>query len=205
MVKKYKIEYTLDDIDFVFNLASIGYLEILNHPGILEIRSKKQKNSILHCLAMNSSLWGDTKRQFIIDYIINLEGVENIKNTEGSTPLHTLGWKFRKEIFKHPSFNKVKDFQNKTPYQILLKRIPAKLLGDYIIPNELTKPLISRHYLGPVMALDTLIERSHKPSLGQLEKWGLSLVTDEHKASDRISYGSISDFKKRNALRFILE
>ncbi|MDB4330163.1 hypothetical protein N9948_00350 [bacterium] len=204
-MKKYKIEYTIEDIDFIFKLASIGHLDLFNCPELIKLRRGKYSNSIFHIFCSNLRVFPEEKQKIVIDYILGFKGIEDFKDYQEDTPLHVLGRTGRLEVLDHPLMNVVQNASNETPYCLLLEKVPMKKLGDCIIPEEVLKVLADRGYLGPAMPLDSIERRSRKPTLGQLKGWGIPILQEGKSSKKRITYNDVSEFKRNNnSLRFIL-
>jgi hypothetical protein len=199
---KIKIEIDLTNKRLLFDLASIGMLDLLNYPEIL-FEKDYRGNNVLSYFCKNINSFEDDKQKTIIDFVLGMEQYVAYENNIKDTPLHFLASRGRLEIMRHPLFNTIKNDFGHTPYYCLIKSVPTIKLKECFIVEELLKTLAERKWLGPVMALDALLDRASKPTIKQIRDLGIPLSCDKNKLKRKISYEDISNFKKNNTLQFI--
>lgn len=197
-----KIEIDLSNKNLVFDLASIGLIELFNYPELL-LEKDYRGNNLLSYYCKNINSFESNKQKFIVDYVLSLTDFEKYENKTKDTPLHFLASVGRIEIMNHPFYNTIKNDFEYTPYYYLIKSVSSNKLKDCIVIEELLKPIKIKQYLGPIMALDALLDRSFKPTLKQVRDMGIPINCDKKQLRKKISYEDISAFKKNNALHFM--
>lgn len=206
-MKKYKLEYTLKDKKLIFKLATIGYRDLFNHPEILKLRNESGW-SVFHSFVKSR---GHLPKEDV-QFVLNFPNIHKYKDKEGQTPLHCLGWKCCVELLKHPMMNTLYDSKGYTPYMDLLKSVPARKLKECIILEELTRKSKKSH----LIPWEVLEKRSHSPTIGQMIKWGIPIPTGpgtgylegiglRRTKTCKLNWLDIQNYKKQNALRFIIE
>lgn len=202
-MKKIKIEIDLSNKKMLFDLASIGFLELFKHEDVLKEEDTRGQN-ILYCYCVNINNFDIDTQNFILEYVLNLKNLEIYNGVFGTTLLHVLALRGRTEILKHPLFNSIKNDFSQTPYYILIKYVANVKLKECINVEEILKPLENRQYLPPLMVLDAFLERSHKPSLKNLKDLGIPVIIESNKdLRRRVAYEDIDNLKKNTPLMYI--
>lgn len=201
-MKKIKIEIDLTNKNLIFDLASIGLMDLFNYPEILQEKDIRG-NSVLYYFCRNINTFSDEKQKFLIDYIFSLKNLNDYTDKSGDSLLHVLGLRGRMEILKHSDFNSLKNNFGHTPYYYLIKSVATIKLKDCVIIEELLKPLQERKYVGPIMALDAILDRTNKPTLKQIRDMGIPINCESNQLRKKISYEDISNFKKNTPLMYI--
>jgi len=201
-MKKIKIEIDLTNKKLIFDLASIGLIELFNYPEIL-LEKDFRENNVLSYFCKNINSFENNIQKYVIDFVLSLDQFDKYENNTKDTPLHFLASRGRIEIMSHPLFNTIKNDFEYTPYYYLIKSVATTKLKECIIVEELLKPLKITKYVGPLTVLDALLERSTKPTLKQIRDMGIPINCESKQLRKKISYEDISNFKKNNSLMYI--
>lgn len=203
-MKKINLEIDLSDKELLFNLASIGFTELLKYEDIL-IEKDIRGRSVLSYFCININSFNEEKQNTIIDYVLNLENLEKHNNPVGDSLFHILALRCRVEIMQSKLCYSLKNNCDLNPYYYLIKSIPKVRLKDCINISEILKPLKYLKYTPPIMVLDAFLERNKKLTFKEMNELGISLNTDKSKNNRKlVSYEDILNFKKNNSLMYIL-
>lgn len=202
-MKKIKIEIDLSNKKILFDLASIGFLELFKYEDLLKEKDIRGQ-TVLYYYCVNINTFSIDTQNFILEKVINLKNLEIYNDIMGDTLLHVLAQRGRTEILKHPLFNTIKNNFSQTPYYFLIKHVANVKLKDCINLEEILKPLSYRKYLTPLMVLDAFLERSHKPSLKNLKDLGIPVIIENPRdIRRRVAYEDINNLKKNSPLMYI--
>jgi hypothetical protein len=110
-MKKIKIEIDLTNKKLIFDLASIGLIELFNYPEIL-LEKDFRENNVLSYFCKNINSFENNIQKYVIDFVLSLDQFDKYENNTKDTPLHFLASRGRIEIMSHPLFNTIKnDFE----------------------------------------------------------------------------------------------